>query len=182
MTVAPSAAGKQRYESRAVRLSELPQWTLRARLAVSDGEDGGSGSLRWVEDADGSRMDFHGALGRGAWRLAAGQGGAELELADGSRFRADTVDELLRDRLGWLIPVDSLTWWVRGLQAPGRPVSSTLGEDGTLRSLEQDGWTIEFQRYREFAGIDLPVKMTARQAQRTVKIAVREWELAGAHD
>ena len=127
-------------------------------------------------------MDFHGALGRGAWRLDAGQAGAELELADGSLYHAETVDELLRERLGWDIPVDSLAWWVRGLEAPGRPGSANIGEDGTLESLEQDGWSIEFGRYREFAGIDLPVKMTARQAERTVKIAVREWELTGAND
>ena len=96
-TVEPPGARADRYESRAARLSALPAWTLRARLAVSDGEDGGSGSLRWAESGDGSRMDFHGALGRGAWRLDAGQSGAELEVI-GKAGRAGDSFEMVRER------------------------------------------------------------------------------------
>jgi outer membrane lipoprotein LolB len=167
----------ERYQARAAELSSIPDWALRGRLAVTDGKDGGSGSLRWKETTDGSHMDFHGALGRGAWRLSAGAGGAELELADGNRYRADTVGELVRGQLGWDIPVDALAWWVRGLEAPGTPESRVLGEDGTLEMLRQDGWLVEYGRYREVNGIDLPVKLNARQAERTVKLAIRDWEL-----
>ena len=46
-------------------------------------------------------MNFHGALGRGAWQLNADENGAVLEWADGEIHRADTVGELLEQRLGW---------------------------------------------------------------------------------
>ncbi len=74
-----------------------------------------------------TRMDFHGAMGRGAWRLVAGGGGAELELADGKRYSAETVGELVRGQLGWAIPVENLSWWVRGVQAPGPNRSANPG-------------------------------------------------------
>lgn len=170
------------YESRAAELAEVSGWTLQGRLAIRNADDGGSGSLRWREGPDGSRMDFHGTLGRGAWRLDADGAGAELELADGSLYRAETVSELVRDQLGWDIPVDALAWWVLGLEAPGDPYSRRLGEDGTLEFLSQDGWDIEFGRYRDFGGVSLPLKLEARQADRTVKLAVRDWELGGRNE
>jgi outer membrane lipoprotein LolB len=171
------------YEKRLVRLEPVDSWFLEGRLAVSDEADGGSGSLRWRQDGRSSRMDFHGALGRGAWRLVADAAGAELEFADGALHRAGSIDALVHGQIGWAIPVESLAWWVRGLAAPGRLQGRLLDEEGRLSELRQDGWIIEFGRYGEFAGPDggiaMPVRMTARQADRTVKLAIRKWELAG---
>ena len=170
------------YDQRAARLSQVEDWSLEGRLAVSDDADGGSGSLRWRQQPDGSRMDFHGALGRGAWRLRSNSDGAELEFADGRRYRADNIDALVRGQVGWPVPVEKLAWWVRGLAAPGPYVERLLDEEGRLSRLDQDGWSIEFGRYDVVDGESLPLRMTARQLDRTVKLAIRKWDLAAAHE
>jgi len=180
----PPAAGEQAarkllYDQRLARLSPLDTWSLEGRLAVSNASDGGSGYLSWRQQGDTSRMDFHGALGRGAWRLLANQDGAELEFADGSRYHAATIDDLVRDQVGWQIPVETLAWWIRGLAAPGRYQRRLLDEEGRLSRLDQNGWTIEFGRYGTVDELTLPLRMTARQDDRTVKLAVRKWDLPG---
>lgn len=172
----------EQYETRVGAITKLEAWTLRGRLAVSDENDGGSGTLRWQEDPGGSRMDFHGAMGRGAWRLVASSGQAELKLADGKHYTASTVGELVHDQLGWEIPVENLSWWVRGVAAPGSADRRTLGEHGTLSFLSQGGWDIEFGRYRDVNGLSLPLKLTARQGGKSVKLAIREWETNGDDD
>ena len=174
-------AGDQRYLERATALAEVQHWGLRGRLAVNDGEDGGSGTLNWQHAPESTRMDFHGALGRGAWRLSIVPGDAELVLADGRRFHADSVEVLVQRELGWRIPVSDLSWWVRGLAAPGAVESRQLDAKGNLIGLTQQGWNIEYGRYRVTNGVSLPSKMTARRADRSVKLAVREWSL-GAND
>lgn len=121
-------------------------------------------------------MDFHGALGRGAWRLQASRFGAELELADGTRYQAPNVDLLVQQQLGWQIPVETLAWWVRGLAAPEDFDQRELDQDGNLLLLSQRGWQIEYGRYSQVGGIAMPVKMTARQADKSVKLAIRNWE------
>ena len=68
-----------------------------------------------------------------------------------------------RGQLGWSIPVENLSWWVRGIQAPGQADQRTLGEGGSLSFLSQSGWDIEFGRYRDVQGFSLPLKLTARQ-------------------
>ena len=124
-------------------------------------------------------MSFHGALGRGAWRLSADSGGARLELADGSVYEARTVSELARRQLGWSVPVDSLGWWVRGLQAPGDVGSRKLDVEGVPALLVQHGWTIEFDGRRDVDGVPMPTRVTARQGERRVKLVIREWSLDG---
>ena len=167
------------YEQRSARLGPLDSWTLEGRLAISDDQDGGSGFLQWRHDSGDSRMDFHGALGRGAWRLEAGQNGAQLEFADGRIYRADSIDALVRGQVGWKVPVDKLSWWVRGLAAPGKVEQWELDEAGRLSQLDQFGWSIEYGRYGAVGADTMPLKMTARQADRTVKLVIRKWELQG---
>jgi outer membrane lipoprotein LolB len=179
---AEQSARQPLYDQRAARLGQLENWALSGRLAVSDDEDGGSGSLSWRQQPGGSRMDFHGALGRGAWRLLSDEAGAELEFADGRRYRADSIDALVHGQIGWHVPVDKLAWWVRGLAAPGVYAERRLDEGGRLSRLDQDGWSIEFGRYGAVGGETLPLRMTARQQGRTVKIAIKKWELAAAHE
>jgi outer membrane lipoprotein LolB len=171
----------ERHLERAAALAEIQRWSLEGRLAVSDGEDGGSGTLVWQQAPEWTRMVFHGALGRGAWRLSVDPGAAKLELADGRNYRAESVDALVQRELGWRIPVSDLSFWVRGLEAPGPVEGRRLDADGNLVELSQRGWLVEYGRYRDTGGISLPSKMTARRADRSVKLAVRKWSL-GAVD
>ena len=165
------------YEMKSGRLLAFSHWNLVGRLAVSNSEDGGSGNFKWKKNKGDSQMDFHGALGRGAWRLVADSAGAELELADGTNYRADSIDELVRLQLGWEIPVDSLSWWVRGLVAPGEYGERKIDNEGDLVELLQNGWHIEYGRYSAVEGIRLPARLTARKADWKVKLVVRDWLL-----
>ena len=63
------AARQPLYDQRMARLGPVDTWALEGRLAVSDARDGGTGFLSWRQQRGDSRMDFHGALGRGAFSL-----------------------------------------------------------------------------------------------------------------
>lgn len=160
------------------RLVEQDRWNLSGKLAISNDKDGGSGKLQWRENPGYTRMDFHGTLGRGAWRLEADRSGARLELADGSAYEDQTVDQLVQKQVGWEIPVESLSWWVRGMAAPGGAEERWFDERGNLVRLNQDGWSIEFGKYRSFGEFEMPIRLTAMQAEWKVKLVVRRWELA----
>jgi outer membrane lipoprotein LolB len=170
------------YDARAARLNRIDGWSLEGRLAVNDGKEGASGFLRWRQEGASSQLDFHGAFGRGAWRLLADAQGAELEFADGSRYTAGTVDELVRGQVGWSVPVAKLAGWVRGLAAPGQVTGWQLDDEGRLSALQQDGWSIEFGRYGVVDELPMPLKLTARRDVRMVKLAVKAWEFPGVGD
>lgn len=165
------------YAAKSDALAAADRWALRGRLAVNDGEEGGSGHLSWHTHGQTSSIKFHGALGRGAWQLHADENGAVLEWADGEVHRADSVSELIERRLGWAIPVNALAWWVRGLAVPGDWDLRQLDQHGNIKKLSQLGWDIEYGRYRRTASVSMPMKLTARRQSYTVKFAIQDWDL-----
>lgn len=163
------------YEARAAALRSLERWSLDGKLAVSDGEDGGTGRLEWRHEPGLSELDFRGALGRGAWQLDIQPGYAVLHLANGESRAARDVSALVREHVGWEVPVDALGWWVRGLAAPGRLARKDLDEAGRMTRLSQRGWDVEYDRYEEFGGLALPTRLEARNGKRRVKFIMRQW-------
>lgn len=177
LPISDDPLAESRYAERLARLQAADRWTVEGKIAIRDSADGGSGKLRWQVEPDGSRLDFHGALGRGAWRLDVNASEAVLTMADGAVYRAASVDRLVGEQVGWPVPVAELSWWIRGLAAPGESARHALGEAGVLVDLQQAGWSIEFDRYREFSGELMPGLVVARRGERQVKFAVRDWTL-----
>jgi outer membrane lipoprotein LolB len=138
---------------------------------------GGSGALTWVRDGERTRMSFRGTLGQGSWELEADKGGARLMLADGRRIEAADVTELVRNQIGWNVPVDALTWWVRGLSADTGFQERRLDASGRIIRLRQSGWEVEFGNYRDQQAAWLPSRLTARRGNHAVKLIVREWRI-----
>ena len=174
-----SPALDNEYQRREAQVVALEQWELEGRLALSDGKEGGSGVLSWVQEDDASRLAFRGTMGRGAWQLEADSSGAVLEMANGEVYRDASVAELVRKRVGWKVPVDALQWWVRGLAAPGKLKSRELDETGRLVRLEQSGWTVNFSQYRDEGKAWMPGKLNARRENYVVKVVVKNWRING---
>lgn len=165
------------YQQRAEQLRAIEEWKLVGRISLDDGDRGGSGRLQWDVKTDRSELDFHGAMGRGAWHLEIGPEAATLKEANGVEQIAPDVNGLIQNNLGWQVPMDALHWWVRGLAAPGVPESQELDEEGLLTSLDQFGWAVEFSRYDSVAGFDLPKRLNATRDNYRVKLAISRWQL-----
>ena len=167
------------YKLRVETMDAIPDWSLSGRLSLDDGDQGGSGKLQWQIASGQSTIDFHGAMGRGAWHLESGPDYAVLKLADGNEYSAPAVDTLVKRQVGWPIPVTALQWWVRGVAAPGPVDGREFGDDGLLTRLNQFGWQIDFNRYSSGSGIAMPTRLDARQTNYRVKLAIGRWTLAG---
>lgn len=173
----PGTGNQVAYDHRAENIASVSSWNLVGRISLDDGEEGGSGRLQWVVKDDHSAIDFHGAMGRGAWHLEIDPDGAVLRLADGHEYFADGVDALVEQQIGWPIPVKALQWWVRGLAAPGAIDVQQMDADGLLIGLSQFGWQIDFNRYEPEPGVAMPVRLDARQNNYRVKLAISRWHL-----
>jgi outer membrane lipoprotein LolB len=177
-------AGESRdlaYEQRAEVVGSWPEWGLSGKISLDDGEDGGSGRLNWSVRPGVSELDFRAALGRGAWRLSIQPGMAILNEANGDRRVAPDVNSLVRERIGWNVPVEALEWWVRGLAAPGPVDGRELDEAGLLTRLQQFGWNVEFGRYDSQAPAVMPRKLNATSRDYRVKLAISEWRISDDH-
>ena len=168
-------------QDRISKLKAITRWNLSGKISLDDGDRGGSGKLKWDVKRDQSELDFHGAMGRGAWHLQIGPQGALLKMADGTEQAAASVSELIQEHLGWPVPLDALQWWVRGLAAPGQIEDKQYGPEGLLSSLKQFGWSVDFTRYDSVGGMDLPVRLNATRDSYRVKLAISRWHMEVNH-
>jgi outer membrane lipoprotein LolB len=100
-----------------------------------------SGRFTLSVHRDGLTLDLASPLGNTLARVQSFEGSATLVApqSDGSLLRLAGADAeaLLRDHLGWSLPVAGLPSWIEGQAAPGRPARDE-GSDAIV----QDGWTI----------------------------------------
>lgn len=155
-------------------------WAMTGRVALSNGKDGGSGRITWLQAAGKARIELTAPVTRQGWALEVDAQGATLQgVPDGPVHSADAA-ALLRERTGWDIPVAGLGCWVRGAWASETalgPASVGYGEDGRVQRIEQAGWTVDYADWRPDAasGVDLPARITALRKTDRVRLVVDRW-------
>lgn len=170
----PSAVASQRWEDRKAVLSELQYWQLSGRIALFDAHTSWRSSIHWQHHPEHYEINFLTISGQQAARLLVNAAGAELFLPD-ERIAASDVAGLLRDRLGWQVPLDSLRFWVIGLPVPGMMSKHGLDEKGRLQWLEQAGWQINYKRYTRVQELQLPKKIVLQHQRARIRLVIDTW-------
>lgn len=165
------------WHLRLARIETLDQWAFRGRASISHEEEGWQIDLDWRQQHDRFELHMAGPLGQGAAELTGAGDRVLLSTSDGRQFEAATARELIRQKLGWDVPVADLGYWVRGVPAPGAHVVHQLDALGRAVKMEQDGWTVEFQRYDSFGDVELPAKLIAYNAAWRFKLVIDSWTL-----
>lgn len=169
----PEALAAQ--DAREARLAPRTHWTLTAHIFVSDGADNnGSGDLEWRQS--GERYDFTLRAPTGkTWKLSGDRDHAELAGVEAQPIRGSDAERLLRERLGWDVPVADLSAWVRGVRRPDQHAALAFDERKLPATLDQAGWKIEYRDW--FADLDppLPRRLYATRGEARVKMAIDHW-------
>lgn len=160
----PAAELEALWTAHAAGLAPLTAWSLRGRLAVRTDDHGGQATLSWERAAVRDSIRLDGPFGQGVVRVTQDADGAQLLDAEAREYRAATAGELLYRYTGWELPIDELGWWVRGLPAPGAASTRVLDEAGRLRSLSQQGWRVQYERYLRVGAVELPGRLTLVRA------------------
>lgn len=162
------------------RLADVHQWTLEGHLAVSDGHDGGSGSLRWMQDGERYDFELRAPITGKSFRLSGGPDGALLEGIDGGPLHGPDAEALMRKALGWEVPLNDLRAWVLGLRAPGASAELRFGEHDLPSLLTQDGWTVDYRAWDQAHQPPLPRKVFASRPPYKVKLSIDSFQLGPA--
>ncbi len=163
------------------RRSEVDEWSLSGRIAVSNGKQGGSGRIDWQQMQGRYTISLSAPVTRQSWRLSGDAAGARLEGIEGGPREGANVESMLQATTGWDIPVRALSDWVRGIGAAPAEYGSAEIEygAGNLPSrLQQAGWLIEYQDWQpSAAGPVMPARLVATRGQAKVRLIVDQWSL-----
>lgn len=157
-------------------LAGLQDWRFRGRIGVRLEKEAWSATLSWRETRDTYTLRVIAPLGRGTFELSGTAAGVELRTADNRLLHAADPESLLRENLGWQLPVSGLRWWVRGLPRPGAKTDRLdVNDEGRVNGLVQDGWQVDYQDYRPHGELTLPGRLSLENGAVRVRIVVNEW-------
>ncbi len=173
----PPARDAGDWPARRASLQGLEHWSLTGRIAVATATEGFSGGLSWRQDGMHADIEIRGALGRS---LAVKVDGEGLSVSDsrGAALQGEAASELVASEFGTPLPVGELRYWLVGAPAPGVPHQESVGIDGRLAYLEQQGWRVRYLRYQSEGGFELPARIEIETAGVRLRLAVADWMLA----
>lgn len=165
-------------QNRIASAEAVKSFQLSGRIAVKHDGQGFSGTLRWAHDARHDEVFLLSPLGQGVARIVRTPSEVTLTTSDEKTYRADSVDALTQEVLGWRLPLHSLEHWVLGLAAPESPARRDFGTDGQPSRLIQDGWQVDYPRYQAVQGVTLPAKLEiAHGDDLEVRLVIDRWVL-----
>lgn len=163
------------WEAHREQVAALDHWTARGKLALRSGEEAGTANLDWVQLGPHTHLEISGPLGLQATRIHSD--GQHLHISRGEEeTRVDLSSPgAVRAYTGWDIPVDALVWWLRGLPSPHSPARQSV-DQGLLRTLDQDGWSIRFDSYVESGDFRLPRRLDLERGDTSARLLIRDWQ------
>jgi outer membrane lipoprotein LolB len=165
-------------------LSELQSWSIKGRISVQTEYEGGQLDYIWQQH---NQSDYdirlQAPMGAGTTLISAREQGVSLKTSSGDELFDTDADKLISKLNGWPLPVNGLRYWVKGMPAPGSDYKvSKWNEQGLADVMLQDGWRIEFKKYKEIKGFVLPGKLFINRQKGEevdVRLIIRQWIMDG---
>lgn len=157
-------------------LEGVDRWHLRGRIAVRSADDeGGSGSLEWLQDGAAFSFRLQAPVTGRTWQLRGTPGRAVLEGLRAGPVTGPDAAWLLQRELGWDVPLGELRHWVLGARSgPGARIE--FRSDGLPAVIEEAGWRVEYRAWDLDVQPPLPARLFARRGGDEVRLSVSSWE------
>jgi outer membrane lipoprotein LolB len=110
------------------------------------------GNFSWQETGDTVTLQLRNPLGQTLAIVTSSPSSATLELPNRAPQTATNVSELMQNTLGFALPVEGLRYWLQPSPAPTSRARTTMdssSENGRLKQIKQDGWTIDYLAYAD---------------------------------
>ena len=158
-----------------VDISRINHWEIRGKLGLKSTTQGGSASIRWLQHNTNYKITLSGPFASGRTVITGDHQIAEMN-SGGKTFR-HTPQQLALQVTGLKLPVDLLSYWVKGLPSPNTKIPNNLltNANGSIASFQQNNWQLSFSNYRLTDKGYLPQKIIGRQGEQTFKLVVAQW-------
>jgi outer membrane lipoprotein LolB len=160
------------------KLEQLQSWQIKGRISVHIDNEAWSASLHWRQEAAAFNLQIIAPFGKGTFEMTGDPHGVVMRTSDNRLLHSDSAEALMLEHFGWFVPLSGLQYWIKGQAAPGnRAMKVSLDDKGRLLGQVQDGWRMEYSRYLQSGGYDLPGRITLQnnELQLNVRLLVREW-------
>ncbi len=181
----PTGTDGRSLDQRRDTLQSVRTWEMRGRLTVDTGDRAVQGRFNWSQDGDALDLTVRNPLGAGILRVM-GQPDALTVTARGETRTLTDPEAELSELIGWWLPVASLPDWLLGFPDRDFRAVTEPGSDGTLASLEQRLWRVDYPAYGLAAigetgsEVLVPRRIDLTHGALTLKLTIDDWRPAAA--
>ena len=186
-----NAASLALHAKHLTTLQAIKVFHVKGRIGVQTKQQGFSGGIDWQHTTAKDDIALYSPLGGQVASVERTPEKVTLVDAKGNSMSAADAETLTQSALGWQLPLAGLADWVIGrpyvscaanaqvdcaansnLSSSNSP-TKTLDAQGKLRTLDQDGWHIEYQEYAQFNETWLPSKLYLTSQNVNIKLIVQ---------
>ncbi len=170
------------WEQRQSVLADIRHWEFTGSISVRDDQESHSSRIRWRQMEEHYQVNLWGTFNVGATEIRGEPGLVSIVQQGEEPLITETPEQLIREELGYELPVSQLEYWLRGIPVPGRPHDPVFGENNQLTELHQDGWRIHYLGYSNYGVETLPVRIRMEKAPLRLDLLRLSWSLDGLKD
>lgn len=161
------------------KIKQISTFDLQGRIGLQTKDKGFSGKLDWQHNADQDTINLFSPFGGQVAQIIKTPLSVTLTDSKGKTIAADNMQMLMKNNLGWTLPITSLEDWALGRekQTGDVAIDQTWDAQGRLLSLKQDGWAIQYKSYKQVSDYDLPSKLTLRKEGLYLKLLINTWDI-----
>ncbi|MDF2530169.1 MAG: lolB2 [Gammaproteobacteria bacterium] len=174
----PVANPAQTWQSYAHKVYAYNNWQASGVMGIRNDTQAVSANFNWKQTGNQFVIQLSGPLNLGAEVLQGQPGQISLSDNKGQVVKADNAEDLMQQTLGWSMPVEGLVYWIKALPVSQNQYHSSLNSNGTLASLSQQGWAINYESYQVVNGLPMPHKIIMQQAAWRIVIVINNWQLS----
>lgn len=150
-------------------------FAFNGRIAIRQEARRESAAVRWVQRDGTDEVLLLTPLGQTVARIVRSAEQVTLE-ANGRRYVADDPETLMQQVLGWRLPLSGLRYWVMAVPSPAGESRIERDAGGQISLLQQQGWTIRYDRYAAAGAEALPLRLTLQREGIEVRLVIDDWE------
>jgi outer membrane lipoprotein LolB len=167
----------ENWQARRNVLATITTWEFTGRIGVRDEREAHSSRIRWRQHDDEYVINLWGALNVGATEITGSPTLVTLQQEGKEVLMAATPEQLVAEQLGYELPVAQLSYWIKGIPAPGSSGVPSFNEENHLIALLQDGWTVQYMAYTNYDTESLPTRIRIEKSPLRLDFVRLDWTL-----
>lgn len=119
------------------------EFDISGRFTVNSARVHKYGNFNWVKMIDHETIEFNTPLGQTVAKIDIIGANATLTTKD-HVYTSDDLDQLMQEKLGFVLPIKYLHYWVQGVKLPDVAVTQNLAN-----GFVQMGWKVEYLQWQD---------------------------------
>lgn len=157
--------------------NQIQNYNIKGKIAFKTTQQAKSATFYWQQQANTYHITLSTYLGIQLAEIKGTPNHIEIN-ADGDNYQSNDPQGLIARQIGWRLPVQHLSDWVKGIHN-GVVINTHdngLAKKVLVRTSSTEEWTLTYLSYQTIGNLQLPQKIKCQTPTLTVMLQINQWD------